>query len=68
MIRHSHNPEAAVGDQVDAHVRGRVDGIHPDGRLLIKYATRNGSHAWLTVDPAADGIGVSVADAQTRES
>jgi hypothetical protein len=61
VIRHTHQPDVGVGDQVDAHIHGTADGVYPDGRVLIRYDTANGSHAWITVDPAAAGVGVSVA-------
>ncbi|ASU81553.1 hypothetical protein CDO52_00980 [Nocardiopsis gilva YIM 90087] len=61
MIRHTHAPDAAVGDRVDVALHGIVDEVLADGRLLVRYETTGGSHAWDTIDPAAVGIGVTVA-------
>ncbi|WP_304452838.1 hypothetical protein [Nocardiopsis sp. YSL2] len=62
MIHHTHAPDAVVGDQVDAHITGVVEAIEHDGRILIRYPTTDDSHAWVRLDPAAAGVGVSVAN------
>ncbi|WP_160051197.1 hypothetical protein [Nocardiopsis sp. FR26] len=60
MIRHTHDPDTRPGDAVDLHIRGSVDQVDHTGRLLVRYPTQGGSHAWVWVDPAHAGVGVSV--------
>lgn len=68
MIRHVHQPAVAPGDRVDISVHGHIEAVEPDGRLLVKYATADGSHAWVRLDPAATGVSVSVAHHTAKEA